>query len=359
MMLTALTGEFPTSQLPRLTASSSYIELVVKRLKQDKLLHSYYRNSLRGLRLTPSAKQLLLTEHPDRFQSYLTGNSETNKLKSESTRRLRLHLMAECMVTMLNAHVTVFPWEKPSLFAPDPLPDQPIFDHPVYYSSREVKDIGVESNKIRSSRATGVLITPDAIYTIYNMGGTPMVWECRSEIRLKSFWTVELCQRRLSKQYFGISLNAIVFSDSMDLLPLMMGPQSRKTHSYFVCEGNFEHFYFLTNDHRGELILQLLCHTEKKEELDLILTEDLHESRSDWLTENDGFDSNGDAVLFGYTCDIPRIVKFDSALNMRGLHGTLICFDFQEEGLRQVCSSNLTFQIIDFNAYERGVFDQP
>lgn len=358
MLLTALSGEFPYSQLPRLPGARSYIELAVKRLKQDNLLHTYYRNSLRGLRLTPQAKQLLLTEHPDRFQAYLTGNSETNKLKSEYTRRLRLHLMAECIVTMLNAHVTVFPWEKPPIFHPNPLPDQPTFPQPVYYTSREVKDIGLQSNKFRGSRATGVLLTPDNIYTIYNTGDGEMVWECRAEIRLKAFWTVELCQKRLSQQYFGVSLGAIVFADRMDWMPRLMSSQGRKAHSYFVKDGNFEHFHFLTSDHQGEIILQLLCNRQKKEELDRILAEDLRESNSEWLMENDGFDMNGDPVLFGYTCDMPRIQKFDAGLSVHSQHGTMICFDFQEESLRCICGSNVSFQVIDFDAYERGVFDQ-
>lgn len=357
VLLTALSGEFPYSQLPRLPGARSYIELAVKRLKQDNLLHTYYRNSLRGLRLTPQAKQLLLTEHPDRFQAYLTGNSETNKLKSEYTRRLRLHLIAECIVTMLNAHVTVFPWEKPPIFHPDPLPDQPTFPQPVYYTSREVKDIGLQSNKFRGSRATGVLLTPDNIYTIYNTGDGEMVWECRAEIRLKTFWTIELCQRRLSQQYFGVPLGAIVFADNMDGMPRLMGVENRKTHSYFVMEGNFDHFHFLTSDHQGEVILQLLCSPEKKADLDAILREDLHAPKPDWMMENDGFDQNGTPVLFGYTCDMPRIKKFDIGLSLHELHGILICFDFQEEALRSVCGPHITLQSIDFEAFERSVFN--
>ena len=32
---------------------------------------------------------------------------------------------------------------------------------------------------------------------------------------------------------------------------------------FFLLDGNYEHFYYLTNDHHGEVLLRLLCCTEK------------------------------------------------------------------------------------------------
>ncbi len=271
--LTALSGEFPYNQLPRLPAANSYIEFAVKRLKRDHLLHTYYRNSLRGLRLTSQAKGLLLTEHPEQFQPYLTGNSETNKLKSEFTRRLRLHLMAEVLVTMQNAHILSYPWEKPPIFQSIPLSDQPHIDQAIYYTSREVKGIGLQSNKFRGSRATGVLVAPYEIFTIYNTGNGESRWEYKAEMRLKAFWLTELCHKRLSDQLFGVPISAIVFADSMNWMSWLMGAGGRQARSYFVLNNNFDHFYYLTSDHQGEVILQLLCYPEKKADLDDILME--------------------------------------------------------------------------------------
>ncbi len=100
LTLTALSGEFPTALISRLPGGDAYKKKVVKRLKKDRLLHTYYADGLRGLRLTASAKKLLLEGWPDRFCPYLTGRSETNMLKSEMGRRLRLYRMAEVLVTM-------------------------------------------------------------------------------------------------------------------------------------------------------------------------------------------------------------------------------------------------------------------
>ena len=115
LSLTAISGEFPTDQLNRLPGSPYYLESVVTALKKDGLLRTYYRDKLRGYRLGPRAKATLLESRPDRFASYLTGDTDTNRLKCEIDRRLRLHRLAETYVTMDNAGVCVYRDEKPAI----------------------------------------------------------------------------------------------------------------------------------------------------------------------------------------------------------------------------------------------------
>ena len=87
-------------------------------LKKSGLLRTYYRDKLRGYRLGVRAKNRLLDNWPERFAPYLTGDTDTNRLKSEIGRRLRLHRLAETYVTMDNAGVGLFQDEKPKVFAP-------------------------------------------------------------------------------------------------------------------------------------------------------------------------------------------------------------------------------------------------
>lgn len=89
--MVGLCGEFPSGQLNRLIESDSYAEKVVTDLKQSKLIRTHYKDGLRGYRLTKRAKELLLSQNSCRFQNYLTGNAETNLIRSELPRRLRLH----------------------------------------------------------------------------------------------------------------------------------------------------------------------------------------------------------------------------------------------------------------------------
>ena len=46
-----------------------------------------------------------------------------------------------------------------------------------------------------------------------------------------------------------------------------------RKHDFFMLDGSYEHFLYLTNDHQGEVILALLCDPVKTAELDRILYE--------------------------------------------------------------------------------------
>ncbi len=354
MTLTALSGEVPVSQVCRLSEAQAYREKVLKALKEKGLLRTYFCNGLRGLRLTAKGKQWLLTNWPDRFEALFIGDTVTNAPKYMIPQRLRLHRMAEVLTTMLHADISSFPWEKPAVFQPTPPPADTYISRPAYYSSREVKEIGPQSAKIRGSRATGVLLTDGGIFLVYNTADSQMKWEYKAEMRLKALLQMEVCRSRLSTQFSDLHINANVYGVRLAQMEVLMGPGNTATHSYFVLDGSLEHFHYLTNDRRGEVILRLLCDPVLKGELDGLLSEDLTECRPGWTIENDGFDEAGAPVLFGYTCDMPRIRRFDTALELYEQDGTLICFDFQEEALRRICGPRITFQGIDFEAIERS-----
>jgi len=351
LTLTVLSGEFPTTLVSRLPGGDAYKTKVIKRLKKDGLLRTYYADRLRGFRLTATAKRLLLEGWPNLFGPYLTGRTETNMLKSEPLRRLRLHRMAEVLVTMYNAGVSVFPWQKPIVFGTVPPPDDTWIEQPAYYSSREVKEIGPQRDKIRGSRATGVLLTERDTFAVYNTGSSEMKWEHNAERRLKVLLKIDLCQYRLPHQYMDAEQSAIVFGGDMKQMPTLIGVGGDQRHRYFVIEEHYRHFYYLTGDHCGEVVLRLLCEPEKKAVLDEILMQELSEPRQYWLVENDAIDED-EPVLFGYTCDMPRIKRFISGLNAHGLKGTLYCFDFQEDAMRQICGQNVDIQCIDFERFK-------
>ncbi|MDE6591420.1 MAG: hypothetical protein K2K53_14000 [Oscillospiraceae bacterium] len=329
----------------------AYKTKVIKQLKKGGLLRTYYADGLRGFRLTAAAKKLLLEGWPDQFSSYLTGCTETNTLKSEPLRRLRLHRMAEVLVTMYNADVDVFPWQKPAVFSPMLLPDDTWIECPAYYSSREVKEIGPQRDKIRGSRATGVLLTERDTFSVYNTGSSEMKWEHNAEMRLKVLLKIDLCQHRLSHQYMDAEQSAIVFGTDMKQMPILMGVGGDQRHRYFVIEEHYRHFYYMTSDHCGEVVLRLLCEPDKRAMLDDILMQDLVGSRPHWLVENDAMDGE-DPVLFGYACDMPRIKRFTDGLDTHGFKGTIYCFDFQEDAMRQICGPNVDIQCINFEKFE-------
>lgn len=357
LMLIALSGEFPIEQVRRLSGSVSYADFVVKRLKRERLIRTYYRDGLRGLRLTAAAKKQLVADWPDRFGPLFTGDTMTNAPKYTVLHRLRLHRMAEVLVSMFNVGISSFLWEKPVVFTPTPLDQAPYIEGPAYFSSREVKQLGAAATKIRNSRAVGILLSDRQVFSVYNTGPALMKWEYQAEMRLKALLQIELCQNRLPGQFGGAELGAILFGTDTGQVPALLDADAQ-CQNRFIQDGGGSHFYFLTCDHFGDVILYLLFHPDEKSVLDGILSQGLDPPRPNWAVVNDAMD--GDTpVLFAYTCDMPRIRKFDNILHIHGWQGTLYCFDFQEDAMRQICGPNVDIRRIDFDAYERSVFHQP
>ena len=232
LTLTALSGEFPTALVSRLPGGEAYKAKVIKRLKKDGFLRTYYADKLRGLRLTAAAKRCLLDEWPEQFRPYLSDCIETNMPKSELTRRLRLHRMAEVLVTMHNAGVGAFPWQKHDVFSPTPPNDW--ISWPMYYSSREVKEIGRQQDKISGSRCTGILLAENDVLAVYNTGASEMKWEYNYESHLHIFLKFDVRHQILPGQYVDAKVSAVIFGSNMDQMSVLMGVSGDKRHKYFA-----------------------------------------------------------------------------------------------------------------------------
>ena len=337
----SLSGELSIEQTKRLTDSASYQERALKRMRANKLIRTYYKDELRGLRLTAAAKRLLLHTQPDKYAPILAGENVVNAPKYNKRDRTRLHAMSEVLVTMHNAGVLYQPNEKPALFqTPRDVLDLR-FDLPTYYTSLEAKSIGAQRRKILGSRAAGVLLTEDAIYAVYNASDTDLQWKHASELDFTIFLQTELRESRLSDQYWGKRERAIAFASDMSRLSIILKHDLCRTRNYFVLDSSFEHFHFLTSDRRGERVLTYLCDSDKRERLNAALSAGLLPRKPNWAIPNDGFDADETPVLFGYTCDVPRIFSFKNALEMFGQTGILYCFGFQAEAIRSVCGERV------------------
>lgn len=351
LVLIAISGEFPVTLLDRLPGGESYKEAMVYKLKSEKLLRIYYKDKLRTLRLTAYAKKLLLAQRPERFSFYLTGNADTNLLKSEITRRIRLCRIAVTYVTMQGAGISLFRDSKPEIFRPtgEMISEKP--KRPVFYSSREIKEIGMEAVKIRGARLVGVTVSENHIFATYNQSITGTRWDYRAEMRAKVLLGNRFC--RGSNQYRPETICGLLLDEGMEPLYQLLTGADSATRCFFLLDGNYEHFYYLTNDHYGEVLLKLLCNQDKTEELNTLLMQGLGKREPGWLIENDAVDRQGNPVLFGYFMDMPRMVRFANALQLQERQGTLICFDFQKEVLRRCFGEEMELQTISFEKFER------
>ena len=348
--LVAISGEMPANQLDRLAGGTSYKENVIKSLKRQRLLLSFYKNGLRGYRLTAAAKKLLMARDPARFSFCLSGACATNHIRSEPEQRLRLHRVSQTLITMRNAGISIFRDEKPGVFCPGDVSLGHIYA-PAFYTSREIKEMGTVFVKIRGARSVGVLLTEHHIHVVYNLGASMIKWSYKAEMRTKALMQTVLCRERMAHQYHPDMVRGLLLGDSMELAYDLLTNQGGK--NYFILDGSYERFCFLTNDHHGEVLLRILCDTEIDSELRQLLLLDLEPQQPGGTVENDAMTPEGAPVLFAYDCDLPRIKRFDTALRLQNRYGFLICFDYQAEVLRRYCGDRAVVQAIDFDAFER------
>lgn len=357
LALTAISGELPANLLPKIPGGERYKELTVLSLKEKGLLHTYYRDHLRGYRLGRQAKALLLAQQPGRFSFFLTGSRDTNLLKSEAVRRLRLHHIAAMTVLAQNAGVRVFRDGKPDLFAPDGF-DPAHFsktDLPLFYTSREVKAVGPDAIKIRGSRMTGVLLAFSGIYLTYHGGHAPPKWEAWAEEKAKTLMQILLCRERLAGFYRTGDIRALLVCEGMEPLAEILSSADTPERCFYLLDDNHSQFIYLTNDLAGEKLLRLLCSPDKQAGIDRLLRAELRPPIPKAAIEHDALDAQGRPVLFAYLPNIPRLGRFLEALKVFDRPGCIACFDFQARTLQGRLGPGVSFLPISLEKAERAV----
>lgn len=346
----AISGELPIAQAKRLVGGGRYYEKVITSLNANNLISPYNKGQLYGYRLTYSAKCRLIAENAGRFEYYLSGKTGTNHVRVEHVHRLRLYCVAEVYVSMMNSGVALYLDEKPDVFYPhgvDP-PDLRSMLSPAFYSSREIKDMGIDSPGIRGSRAVGILLTPENLLITYNAIGGLLKVDYKPEMRLKALARTTICGQRLGHQYTPDNIRGLLFGTDMALAGKLLCESQGKDRNYFIFDGGYDHFHYLTHDPQGEAILKILCDPARHRMLTRILSIGFHARDSGSMFENDATDASGRPVLFAVDCDLPRIGRFKRALLTHDIVGTLLCFDFQADALRLFCGDLAVIKSIDF-----------
>ena len=183
-----------------------------------------------------------------------------------------------------------------------------------------------------------------------------MKWDYRAEIKVQVLLKLLLCCERLPDQYARAEVSGLLLGNGLEHFYQILSAADTASRCFFLLDGNYEHFYYLTNDHYGDTLLKLLCSPENTAELGHMLMQGFYPKDTGLPIEHDALDQNGNPVLFGYFLDIPRINRFHTALQLQERTGTLICFDFQKEVLHRFCGGQAEFSTISFEKFERRFF---
>ena len=240
---------------------------------------------------------------------------------------------------MLNAGVPLFHDEKAPIFEPSLSAAVPKPSGAVFYCPTEVKDIGLEAAKIRSSRVAGILFDDERIYLTYNTGGAVMKWEAQAELRLRSLAEARFCRSPGQAWYTSENVIGLMLGDSMDTGLQLLDSRGGYKRSSYRPDAGFSRFWFCPNTPEGERQLRILI-SPVYAQLRQLLVSDLQTGTPAVSIEHDGLDAEGRPVLLALDFDLPRLWRFRSALELFSYTSRIYCFDFQAPVL-QVYMSGL------------------
>ena len=108
----ALSGEVRRRDLFILPYAQEYMRKTIADLKTEGMIRESDFEGVRTFRLSNAGKKWLMGKFPGRYESYLSGNVETNKIRSEPQRRERNLRMGQLMLMLGQTNVKLFPDEK-------------------------------------------------------------------------------------------------------------------------------------------------------------------------------------------------------------------------------------------------------
>lgn len=357
LTLIALSGECSPDAISLLGIRPAYGAKLITGLKEENYIKTHYKDRLRGYRLTSKGKKLLVGTNPDRFVFYLSGNTDTNRVRSDYARRIRLHNTSMVYAMLIRAGINIFRDQKPLIFQPG-ISHPASASLPIFYYSREIKELGSETIKINNSRITGILLTKECIYTVFYTGDSLMKWEYQTEIRLKAFLKYHMSRGILSDAHLGSGfcadtpVKALVIGADMDTAVKLMVSRGGYQKSNFHLDNSFDFFHYLPATPAGITIWRLLSDPNLNCYLRSLLLSDLQLKDLELGLEHDAT-WNQLPVQLAFDFDMLRLSRFHTALSFHGMHGKLICFDFQKTALLQYFGDMVTIETISLDKFER------
>ena len=115
LRLIAISGELPAGLVGEIVESESYAAALITRLKKENYISVRNAGGYKGYVLRRKGKRYLLERYEDDLSFFLSGSAQTNHVKSEPEKRLRLYRMSEVWVFLWKMGIEIFQSQKPDL----------------------------------------------------------------------------------------------------------------------------------------------------------------------------------------------------------------------------------------------------
>lgn len=343
LMLIGVSGELPADWAAYAVGSCSYSAALITRLKQNGYISLRCKDGLKGYVLKARAKRKLLELHSKDFTTFLCGSVETNHIKSEPDKRLRLHRMSMVWIYLSVAGVSIYQSDKPDFFSlafhlpPSEEGQETVWtDIGGYYGTLEFK--GGMAKEIGGSRACGVLLSPGMPLIVYNTMESLMKWAKKTERTMRS---------RMEAVFRGkgyrVPAGAVMFGNRMDMLERLLESDGGLKGNLFMLDDIYEAIYFIPFVKEAEIQVRLLMNPVEDRRLRKFLCTALWKITETDGALGDGVDSSGNPVYFCYNLELWRLKRVRGKIEREG-KGVIYCFDYQEEVIRNYFGTEIVIK---------------
>lgn len=323
MLLVAVSGELPADLAGMIIGSDSYAAAVITRLKQEGYISVRNRDGCKGYVLRMKGKRYLFQAYEAEVGYFLQGAIETNHLKSEVEKRIRLHRMSKAWVFHWKMGIPIFRNEKPTkLFGNRPETWEG--ETTAYYGSLEYKN-GVDA--IKGSRSCGILMTGESVYIVYHTLSQRMKWAKKMERSMRS-WTEKQGMQSGSMR----PTEAIIIGDSMEFIGALLDSDGGIRKNLYLVDDVYDRYYYLPMSDCARVQMMLLTDRERRRSLRQFLSRILYKREDKGFAVNAGADENGYPVYFCYELELHHLLRVKQDMGWQQ-EGSVLCLDYQRKAL--------------------------
>ncbi len=317
-----LSGEMPVDMAVKLLGSATYTASVVSGLKKQGYIAVRSRDGIKGYVLRSKGKKTLMQCDPKVFELYLSGNAETNHIRSEPHRRQRLHRMSMAWVFLYQLGIAIFITDKPAY----PPAVGKLGANPVYYGAAEFKKA---ADMTRGSRACGVLCEEKAVFVVYHTMDKLMKWSKKTERAMRGYVECSLiCGGDM------LRADAIMIGNTMDMLLVLLESEGGLKGNLFQIDDTYDHYYFTPMYEDCRVQMKLITDSRAEILMRKLLGNMFVLSEAKEYALADGFDQAGRPVYFLYKLDLLQLIRIKQE-TIWGRAGVAYCLDYQADILQE------------------------
>ena len=344
MALVAVSGELRADMAEYALGTAAYTAALITKLKKEGLLAVRSREGAKGYVLREKGKRLLMSRYPGSFDCLFHGAAETNHVKSEITRRLRLHRMSMAWAFGLRMGLCIFPMEKPAF-----PPELCSLEGRVYYGASEMKE---GSDKVKGSRACGLMVCAGQPYVVYHTLDRRMKWAKKMERSMRQF-----TESIFWKQGQFAAAEAVLIGSGMGVLKEILESDGGLKGNLFQVDDIFERWYYFSMQEESAVQLSLLTDRGLGKSFYLFLSQSLARRNEKEYALADGYDEEERPVYYCYELELCRLMRIKQEIALNRKKGKVLCLDFQAETLQEYFGEEVEILAIlseKVTAYIRG-----